>query len=127
MNGPRGRSRPVGAMLAAAVASCALHANAQTAANAPANAPVPPAQTAANSMSRLQNRPDGALVRDVQAALRRAPALNSSGIRVRARVGIVTLTGWVPVREQIPRAGNAARSVRGVRSVSNQLIVRNTR
>jgi hyperosmotically inducible protein len=125
MNEPRSRrSRFARAMVAAAVAGCAFHANAQPAATTPANAPM---LTAADPTSRLQNRPDGALVRDVHAALRRARALDSSGIRVRARVGVVTLTGWVPAREQIARAGHAARSVRGVRSVSNQLVVRNTR
>ena len=122
------RSRFARAMLAAAIAGCALHANAQPAANTRADTPGPALmQTAADPGSRLRNRPDGALVRDVRAALRRARALDSSGIRVRARVGVVTLTGWVPTREQIARAGHAARSVRGVRSVSNQLVVRNTR
>lgn len=112
---PRGRRRAVavGAMLAAVIASGTLQASAQTA--------------AADPTSRLQNRPDGALVRDVRTALRRMPALEAAGIRVRARLGVVTLTGWVPAREQIARAGNAARSVHGVRSVSNELVVRNTR
>jgi hyperosmotically inducible protein len=113
-------------MLAVAIVSgaLALHANAQTAAATPANTV---AQTAANPTSRLQNRPDSALVRDVRAALRRAPALDPSGIQVRARLGVVTLSGWVRDRMQITRAGHAARSVSGVRSVSNHLIVRNTR
>lgn len=116
----RGRGWPLVAVLAVAVVSGLLDAHAQTPADTAA-------QTAANPASRLQNRPDGALVRDVRAALRRAPALDPSGIQVRARVGVVTLTGWVRDRTQIARAGHAARSVSGVRSVSNRLIVRNTR
>nr|WP_081716209.1 BON domain-containing protein [Paraburkholderia mimosarum] len=85
------------------------------------------AQRVAYSTSRLQNRPDSAVTRDVRSALWRTPNLDASGIRVRARLGTVTLTGWVPERRQISLAGHAARSVRGVRSVSNQLLLRNSR
>jgi hyperosmotically inducible periplasmic protein len=81
----------------------------------------------AYSSSRLQNRPDSAVSRDVRSALRRTPGLDASGIRVRARLGVVTLTGWVPEHRQIALAGNTARSVRGVRSVANQLTLRNSR
>lgn len=99
-------------------------ANAQTSVNTRAGATV---QRVAYSTSRLQNRPDSAVTRDVRSALWRTPNLDASGVRVRARLGVVTLTGWVPERRQIARASNAARSVRGVRSVSNQLTVRNSR
>ncbi|NML35088.1 BON domain-containing protein [Paraburkholderia antibiotica] len=85
------------------------------------------AQPVAHSTSRLQNRPDSAVSRDVRSALGRAPNVDASGIRVRASLGVVTLTGWVPEPRQIALAGNTARSVRGVRSVTNQLTVRNSR
>ncbi|WP_429558897.1 BON domain-containing protein [Paraburkholderia youngii] len=85
------------------------------------------AQRVEDSTSRLQNRPDSAVSRDVRSALRRTPSLDASGIRVRARLGVVTLTGWVPEHRQIVLAGNTASSVRGVRSVTNQLTLRNSR
>ncbi|WP_293037996.1 BON domain-containing protein [Paraburkholderia sp.] len=43
------------------------------------------------------------------------------------RFGVVTLTGTVPESWQISRAGIAARSVLGVRSVSNRLTLRKRR
>ncbi|WP_233809688.1 BON domain-containing protein [Paraburkholderia sp. HP33-1] len=120
-----GASRKIGAILAMVIMSSgSIDANAQTGMNTRAGATV---QSVAYSTSRLQNRPDSAVSRDVRSALRRTPNLDASGIRVGARLGIVTLTGWVPERRQIAIAGNAARSVRGVRSVSNQLILRNSR
>jgi osmotically-inducible protein OsmY len=70
------------------------------------------------------NRPDSSVIRDVRRALRRVPDMDDSGIHIRARLGVVTLTGWVPESWQISRAGNAARSVLGVRAVTNRLTVR---
>ncbi|MCP3713239.1 BON domain-containing protein [Paraburkholderia sp. CNPSo 3274] len=64
------------------------------------------------------------LASDVRRALVRTPGLNSMNIHVRVRGGIVTLTGSVPQHSQIARAGNAARSVRGVRAVTNRLTLR---
>ncbi|MEW9583866.1 BON domain-containing protein [Paraburkholderia sp. DGU8] len=81
-------------------------------------------QTASPSSSS-RPRSDSQIVRDVRRAFTRTTGLNSSAIHVKARHGVVTLTGRVPQRSQIERAGNAARSVRGVRSVSNRLTVHN--
>ncbi|WP_233805343.1 BON domain-containing protein [Paraburkholderia sp. HP33-1] len=50
--------------------------------------------------------------------------MDDSGIHIRASHGVVTLTGEVPESWQISRAGNAARSVLGVRTVTNRLTVR---
>ena len=115
----------IGVILAMVVMSSgSIHANAQTSMNTWAGAT---AQRVAYSTSRLLNRPDSAVTRDVRSALWRTPNLDASGIRVRTRLGMVTLTGWVPESRQIALAGHAARSVRGVRSVSNQLLLRNSR
>ena len=120
-----GASIKIGAIFATVIMSSGWnHANAQTGLNTRAGATV---QRVAYSTSRLQNRPDSAVTRDVRSALWRTPNLDASGVRVRARLGVVTLTGWVPERRQIALASNAARSVRGVRSVSNQLTLRNSR
>ncbi|WP_429574382.1 BON domain-containing protein [Paraburkholderia sp. UCT70] len=50
--------------------------------------------------------------------------MDDSEIHIRASHGVVTLTGSVPESWQISRAGNAARSVLGVKSVTNRLTVR---
>nr|WP_275937521.1 BON domain-containing protein [Paraburkholderia susongensis] len=76
------------------------------------------------STSRPGARSDDAIIRDVRRALRRVPEMDDSGIRIRAHRGVVTLTGTVPESWQISRAGNAARSVRGVMGVSNRLTER---
>jgi hyperosmotically inducible protein len=46
-----------------------------------------------------------------------------SSISVRARGGAVTLTGSVPEQGQIDAAGDVAKGVAGVTSVSNKLTV----
>ncbi|WP_246024912.1 BON domain-containing protein [Paraburkholderia dinghuensis] len=104
----------------AAIASCATYANAQTDASTPAGAAV---QRVA-STSPPGTRPDTSIIRDVRRALRRVPDLDDSEIHIRARLGVVTLTGWVPESWQISRAGIAARNVLGVRAVSNRLKAR---
>lgn len=116
-----GASRIIGAMLAAASTSCAIYANAQTTMNAPPDGAF---QRVATSTSPPGTRPDTSVIRDVRRALRRVPDMDDSGIHIRARLGVVTLTGEVPESWQISRAGNAARSVLGVRSVTNRLKVR---
>jgi len=120
-----GASVKICAILVMVPMSCgSIQAGAHTDENTGAGAT---AHRVAYSTSPLQNRPDSAVSRDVRSALRRTPSLDASGISVRARLGVVTLTGWVPERRQIALAGNAARSVRGVRSVTNQLTLRNSR
>lgn len=116
-----GASRIIGAMLAAAIASCVTYANAQTGVSAPADAA---AQRMTVSTSPPGRRPDSSVIRDVRRALRRVPELDDSGIHIRAHRGVVTLTGTVPETWQISRAANAARSVHGVTGVSNRLTLR---
>ncbi|SMG58578.1 BON domain-containing protein [Paraburkholderia susongensis] len=119
-----GASRILSAMFAVTLATCATYANAQTPGGPPGDMS---AQSQPIAASAQQNRSDSQLVRDVRRAFTRTTGLNSSGIHVEARRGVVTLTGWVPQRSQVQRAGNAARSVRGVRAVSNRLTVRTRR
>ncbi|MBC8731594.1 BON domain-containing protein [Paraburkholderia sp. UCT2] len=114
-------SRIIDAMLIAAIASGAAYANAQQGMSATAGAV---AQRVAASGSPPRPRPDTSIVRDVRRALRRVPDMDDSEIHIRASHGVVTLTGSVPESWQISRAGNAARSVLGVKSVTNRLTVR---
>ncbi|WP_233856578.1 BON domain-containing protein [Paraburkholderia sp. HD33-4] len=117
-----GASRIFGAVFAVAIATCATYANAQTR-EMPTDASMQ-SQSAPAASNRNNNRSDSAIVSDVRRAFTRTTNLNSANIRVDARHGVVTLSGTVPQQSQIARAGNAARSVRGVRSVHNRLTVR---
>ncbi|EDZ97810.1 transport-associated protein [Burkholderia sp. H160] len=63
------------------------------------------------------------LGRKVRQALTKTQGLDVSHIAVRARGGAVTLTGSVPEEGQIDAAGEAAKGVEGVTSVSNKLKV----
>lgn len=58
---------------------------------------------------------------DVRRALSKAQGIDVSNIFVRARGGAVVLTGTVPDGAQIPQAGEVAKGVAGVTSVSNKL------
>ncbi|RAR53337.1 BON domain-containing protein [Paraburkholderia unamae] len=64
------------------------------------------------------------LRRDVLRALAKTPGLNNERISVRANGGAVTLSGSVPVADQIQKAGDAARQVSGVSSLSNRITLR---
>lgn len=110
--------RKFSATLVVVIASFAACANAQTTSGAPT---ITSAQMVPVSTSPPGSRSDDAIILDVRRAIRRVPHMVDSAIRVRAHRGVVTLTGWVPESWQISRAGNAARSVRGVTGVSNRL------
>jgi hyperosmotically inducible periplasmic protein len=66
---------------------------------------------------------DRKLAVDVRRAFDKTQGLQVSGLFVRARGGAVSLTGTVPDAAQIPLAGDAAKKVPGVGSVSNRLTV----
>jgi hyperosmotically inducible periplasmic protein len=114
----RGANRTLGAIIGAVIASQVTCATAQTAIRIPADST---AQVMTVSSSTPGVRPDTSIVRDVRRALRRVPEMDDSGIHIRVSRGVVTLTGTVPESWQISRAANAARSVLGVKSVSNRL------
>lgn len=114
-------NRIIGAMLVAAIASCATYANAQAGLSATADVSV---ERVAASGSPPRPKSDTSVVRDVRRALRRVPDMDDSEIHIRSSRGVVTLTGSVPETWQISRAGNAARSVLGVKAVTNRLTVR---
>ncbi|OLL31981.1 transporter [Burkholderia sp. SRS-W-2-2016] len=128
-----GASKIIGAMFAVAIATGATYANAQTGGmpNDASMQPPPPAPAAAagphhsnSNNSRNANRSDSTLLRDIRQTFTRTPGLNFAAIHVNVHHGAVTLTGTVPQHSQIKRAGDAAHSVRGVRSVKNKLTVR---
>jgi len=79
-------------------------------------------QTAAAS-AKADKKANRQLGHKVRAALAKAKGLDVSSINVRAKSGAVTLTGTVPDQGQIDLAGNTAKGVAGVASVSNKLNV----
>ncbi|CAB3754806.1 BON domain-containing protein [Paraburkholderia solisilvae] len=64
---------------------------------------------------------DRKLARDVRKALSSAPNFNVSNVFVKARDGVVTLSGSVSDGRQIQQASEVAMGVPGVTSVSNHL------
>jgi osmotically-inducible protein OsmY len=64
---------------------------------------------------------DKKLARDVRKALSKAPNFNVSNVFVKARGGVVTLSGSVSDGPQIQQAAEVAKGVSGVTSVSNYL------
>lgn len=79
------------------------------------------AAPAANSKAAKQE--NRALGKKVRSALAKAQGLDVSNINVRARGGAVTLTGTAPDNNQIQQAGEVAKGVAGVTSVSNKINV----
>jgi osmotically-inducible protein OsmY len=66
---------------------------------------------------------DKKLARDVRKALSKAPNFNVSNVFVKARGGVVTLSGSVPDGPQIQQAAEVTQGVPGVTSVSNRLTI----
>jgi hyperosmotically inducible periplasmic protein len=75
----------------------------------------------AKAMAKTTKQVNRKLGLDVRRALSKAQGIDVSNIFVRARGGAVTLTGSVPDGEQIPKAGEVAKGVPGVTSVTNKL------
>jgi osmotically-inducible protein OsmY len=99
------------------VAQCvALAGNAY----AQASGAMPLASSPVASSSRA-TAADKKLARDVRKALSKAPNFNVSDVFVKARGGVVTLSGSVSEGPQIEQAAEVAKGVPGVTSVSNYL------
>lgn len=67
---------------------------------------------------------DATITSKVIAAIIGDPALKKSEVKVETFQNVVQLSGWVGSNEDINHAGDVARSISGVRSVRNDLIVR---
>jgi osmotically-inducible protein OsmY len=64
---------------------------------------------------------DDAITADVYAALQHDPRVTESDIDVRTNQGIVRLSGFVVSTDSVGVAASVARTVKGVRSVRNDL------
>ena len=67
---------------------------------------------------------DSATTLAVKAKLLAAEGVPSMSISVETTNGVVHLTGHVKEQDQIAKAENAAKSVEGVQSVQNDLVVK---
>jgi hyperosmotically inducible protein len=104
------------------VATCLL-AHAQGGAASAASPAAGSGAVAGVPTDTVSNRQLAAAVRAALRKLRRN-GLKSDYIRVRAREGVVTLSGVVANVNQISLANNVAQGVSGVKSVNNKLQVR---
>ncbi|MBB2932521.1 BON domain-containing protein [Paraburkholderia silvatlantica] len=106
--------KTLGAALCLSVACSASYAQ-DNSASAPAAAMAAPATSA--------KKADRKLGYTVRKALSKAQGVDVSNITVRSHGGAVTLTGTVPDEGQIDKAGEVAKGVSGVTSVTNKLTV----
>ena len=67
---------------------------------------------------------DMALAENVKSVLEADDSLRSFNIGIKTRDGVVILSGWVSSQDALVKAGQIARSVKGTRSVENNLIVK---
>lgn len=64
---------------------------------------------------------DAAITSGVKTAIRQAPELQAANIEVATREGIVQLSGFVSSADNVATAASVARTVKGVKSVRNDL------
>lgn len=76
----------------------------------------------ANTSTAATRAADKQLAKAVRSILVKTRGLDASGIQVRARGGSVVLKGSVSNAAQIDKAGDVAKTVPGVVSVTNKLI-----
>src|SRR4051812_14170395 len=69
-------------------------------------------------------RSDTDIKKDVEAELHWSPHLQTSDVAVKARDGVVTLTGFVRDGGESEEIGGIAKRVTGVSAVANDLLVR---
>lgn len=74
---------------------------------------------------RTARKANRTLVKKVSRVLARTRGLDSGRILIRARDGVVTLSGTVPDSGQVMLAVDAAQRTDGVRAVQNQLRITN--
>nr|WP_277185397.1 BON domain-containing protein [Caballeronia sp. BR00000012568055] len=77
--------------------------------------------SAPTTASKKATPADRALGKSVRRALSKTQGFDVSGVFVRARGGVVTLSGSVKSGDQIAQAADVAKSVQGVTSVNNKL------
>ena len=74
-----------------------------------------------NPLGSVKPVEDAASVSRVKAAIGSSPELKTADIDVASREGIVQLSGYVSSAESVSTAASVARTVKGVKSVKNDL------
>ena len=74
--------------------------------------------------SHTEEVDDMTLAANVKSALEADDSLRSFNIGIETRDGVVILSGWVSSQDAVVKAGQIARSVKGARSVENNLSVK---
>lgn len=95
----------------------------QAAASATASGQAASAMDASGAAAPIDRQADRALRRKVYAAIGTERSINAGKISVRAKNGVVTLTGSVSDTSQIGKVEEIAKGVAGVTSVTNKLSV----
>lgn len=81
----------------------------------------------ASSQTPAESPQDVALTNGVQSALRASKVANADQIKVEVEGGAVQLSGFVESEEDQEKALEVAREVRGVATVRNDLVIRDSR
>lgn len=81
----------------------------------------PLAGCASSPLARPPAVDDAAIATNVKAAIGSSPELKSADIDVASREGIVQLSGYVSSADSVATAASVARTVKGVKSVKNDL------
>ncbi|WP_345814560.1 BON domain-containing protein [Paraburkholderia sp. PREW-6R] len=110
--------KTVNLLKALGIALCVATASSAYAQSSDAMASAPAAPSA-----KSMKQADRKLGLSVRKALSRAQGFDVSNVFVRARGGVVTLSGTVPDGAQIPQAEDVAKNVAGVKSVNNKLTI----
>jgi osmotically-inducible protein OsmY len=79
---------------------------------------------AATGESQVEAVDDGAITTGVKAAISGDPNLKVSELDVRTEKGVVQLSGFVSSADDVAAAAAVARTVKGVKSVKNDLRLR---
>ncbi|EIF35141.1 putative periplasmic or secreted lipoprotein [Burkholderia sp. Ch1-1] len=87
------------------------------------SAPVSAAVSAPPSSAKARRAQNHLVQKNVRHALTATKGLNSSGISILAKNGVVTLVGSAPDEKQIARAASVAQGAAGVQRVDNKLKV----
>lgn len=113
--------KTVNLLKALGIALCVATASSAYAQSSDAMAMASGSMAAPGANAKTTKKADRALGLQVRKALAKAQGFNVSNVFVRARGGVVTLTGTVPDGAQIPQAEEVAKGVAGVTSVNNKL------
>ena len=113
------------------LAACGVFALASIGVWAQSGQTAPASTGSANAASagidaKAAKRANRELARQVRTTIAKEKSINAANISVKAKGGAVTLYGTVPAASQIDTATAIAKTVPGVTSVKNQIVIQRT-